>query len=415
MSSNTCPRIAIYSQDGFGLGHLRRNSVIGQHLLEAMPKSKVLLFADSPVAPFFQLPRGMDHIKLPSIKKVRAGKWQPTHLRIEIKHLQRMRAELLSNALRNYQPDLLLVDHMPHGSQGELILALETLKRFLPKCQLVLGLRDILDAREVIRRLWKSEGAYDALQNYYDSILIYGSKEVFDTARIYRIPSPIKGIHYCGYIAKDGPVQSSSTVREQLRKPAQKLIFVSAGGGADGGFLMRNYLRALRLLGSRAKFYTLMALGANSPLLFDQKLAKRAHELPIEIVPYVGDCLSVIAAADLVVCMAGYNTMSEVLRLQKKALVVPRPGPSAEQRIRSTLLAKRKLIDVLYPEDLTPEMLAVRLLENLERSDYPSLQNRLDTTGGHKAADCLVELLNSARKKRMVTAATAAAVNGLGG
>jgi len=69
MSANSCPRIAIYSQDGFGLGHLRRNSVIGQHLLEALPKSKVLLFADSPVAPFFQLPQGMDHIKLPSIKK----------------------------------------------------------------------------------------------------------------------------------------------------------------------------------------------------------------------------------------------------------------------------------------------------------------------------------------------------------
>src|SRR5436309_15989713 len=128
MSRNSGPRIAIYSQDGFGLGHLRRNSVIGQHLLDQMPKSKILLFADSPVAPFFQLPEGMDHIKLPSIKKVRAGKWQPTHLHIRVRDLQRMRAELLCNALQSYRPDLLLVDHMPHGSQGELIPALMKIK-----------------------------------------------------------------------------------------------------------------------------------------------------------------------------------------------------------------------------------------------------------------------------------------------
>ena len=49
-------RIAVYSQDGFGLGHLRRTTLIGQSLLEQAPDSAVLLLADSPVAPFFQLP-----------------------------------------------------------------------------------------------------------------------------------------------------------------------------------------------------------------------------------------------------------------------------------------------------------------------------------------------------------------------
>lgn len=99
MSYSNGPGIAIYSQDGFGLGHLRRNSVIGQHLLEEMPKSKILLFADSPVAPVFQLPEGMDHIKLPSINKVRTGTWQPTHLRIRVSDPQRIRAELLRKEL----------------------------------------------------------------------------------------------------------------------------------------------------------------------------------------------------------------------------------------------------------------------------------------------------------------------------
>ena len=395
MSFNSGPRIAIYSQDGNGLGHLRRNSVIGQQLLKEMPRSKILLFADSPVAPFFQLPAGMDHIKLPSIKKIRAGKWQPTHLHIRVRHLQRMRAELLSNVLQNYRPDLLLVDHMPHGSQGELIPALKALKQTLPNCNLVLGLRDILDARDVIRRVWKTEGAYDALRQYYDCVLIYGSREIFDTAHVYRLSPPPKGIHYCGYVAKEPTLQVASSAREPLRGSGKKFVFVSVGGGADGAFLMRKYLSALRLLGPRANFATLMALGANSPPHLRQKLFLKAEGLPVEIVTSVEDSLSVIAAADLVICMAGYNTLSEVLHLRKKSLVVPRSGPSAEQRIRSALLAKRGLIDVLYPEEVTKESLAKRLLTNLERDDYPVEDKSIDTGGARRAVGCLMELMNT--------------------
>src|SRR5919198_3517667 len=87
-------RIAIYSQDGFGLGHLRRSTHIGRCLLEAAPESAVLLFADSPVAPFFALPEGMDCVKLPSILKVDAGEWRPTSLPVSTADLQRLRSGL---------------------------------------------------------------------------------------------------------------------------------------------------------------------------------------------------------------------------------------------------------------------------------------------------------------------------------
>src|SRR2546423_14831639 len=71
-------RIALYSQDSLGLGHLRRSTLIGQHLLDEAPDSAVLLFADSPVGPFFELPDGMDCVKLPSILKVDSGKGRPS-------------------------------------------------------------------------------------------------------------------------------------------------------------------------------------------------------------------------------------------------------------------------------------------------------------------------------------------------
>src|SRR5438093_7371707 len=157
-------RIAVYSQDGLGLGHLRRNIQICKEFLKQTPEAEceALLIADSPCAPFFQLPEGVDHIKLPSIRKVNAGQWQPTRLRISTPEVRQLRAVLLHDAFVNYRPNLVLVDHMPGGAQGELIPALKGLKKARPDCAIVLGLRDILDTQQVIARVWQTEGAYRA-------------------------------------------------------------------------------------------------------------------------------------------------------------------------------------------------------------------------------------------------------------
>ncbi|PYV38036.1 MAG: hypothetical protein DMG09_13115 [Acidobacteria bacterium] len=396
-------RIAIYSQDDLGLGHLRRNIQICKEFLKQTPEGKgqVLLIADSPVAPFFQLPEGVDHIKLPSIRKLGAGQWQPARLRISTPEVRQLRATLLHDAFVSYRPDLVLVDHMPGGAQGELMPAIEALKKAHPECAIVLGLRDILDAQEVITRVWDVEGAYHVLRRYYDRVLIYGVRELFNTARIYWLPVPPGGIHYCGYVVNRDPVKpggmplQASVAGASLRGgPSGKLVFVSAGGGADGHSLMQTYLAAIRLLGDRADFTTLMALGVNSPADKSRELVQEAEGLPVQVVPYVTDSLSQIAAANLVVCMAGYNTLSEVLSLRKKALIVPRSGPSAEQRMRARLFAKRGLIDTIEPESLSPSELAERLLRDLERDDYPAPDETIDTRGAERAAARLLELIH---------------------
>src|SRR5262249_28264089 len=227
-------------------------------------------------------------------------------------------------------PDLLLVDHMPHGAQGELLPALQALKQAHPACQIVLGLRDILDRPEVTILVWQTEGAYEALRKYYSCILIYGNRDVFDTVQFYHLPTPSRGVQYCGYVVSREPIQSARYIRRQARALDKRLVFVSAGGGHDGYGLMCMYLEAIRQLGPGAGFATLMALGVNSPSAIRRELDTQARGLPVKIVPYVEDSMSHLAAADLVVCMAGYNTIAEVLYLRKKALVVPRAGPSAE-------------------------------------------------------------------------------------
>lgn len=385
-------RIAVYSQDGFGLGHLRRTTLIGQSLLEQAPDSAVLLLADSPVAPFFQLPQGMDCIKLPSILKVDAGKWRPVSLHVGVADLRRLRADVLHCALRSFAPDLLLVDHMPGGVQGELVPSLAALRREYPRCRIVLGLRDILDASPVIARVWQDEGAYEALRTFYDAVLIYGSQDVFDAAAIYELPALREGIHYCGYVANPSNVQPAWAVRHRLQVADGRLVFVSAGGGGDAHQLMRTYLHALRWLGPRVDFASVLAVGANAPSELQAELCNEADGLPVRIVPFVEDSLSVIAAADLMVCMAGYNTLAEVLRVGRRALVVPRAGPSAEQRMRSQLFLERGLVDVVFPEELSPQRLAERMLDGLERNGSTTAAARVDTSGLRNVAGHLLRL-----------------------
>jgi predicted glycosyltransferase len=55
--------VMTYSHDGYGLGHMRRNSTIAASLVLQMPHSSVLMLVGCPVGAFFELPPGVDFIK----------------------------------------------------------------------------------------------------------------------------------------------------------------------------------------------------------------------------------------------------------------------------------------------------------------------------------------------------------------
>jgi predicted glycosyltransferase len=89
--------------------------------------------------------------------------------------------------------------------------------------------------------------------------------------------------------------------------------------------------------------------------------------------------------------MAGYNSLCEVLRWRKKALVIPRPGPSAEQRMRSRLFAGRGLIRLLAPEALTPRRLAADLDRLLADETVPNPAGIPPLDGAQRTARMLLE------------------------
>src|SRR5436309_1832728 len=357
-------RILMYSQDSYGLGHLRRATNLANALVNERPDLSVLLVVDSPVAPFFDLQERIDFVKLPTVVKVAAGVFRPGSLLTSYGLVKAIRSTVNREVLGRFRPDLVLVDHMPGGANRDLVPALRLIRSLNYSTRVVLGVRDIIDDPAVTCAVWQREGFYNTLRRYYDSVLIYGTPDVFATAAKYEIDRALPGdVRYCGYVCNMDPVKNPQQVRDKLDIGDEPIIVVMAGGGADAFRLMETYLEALPLVDIGAT--TIMVTGPFMPEEQRRALRDRARELGVQVRTSVSDSMSHINAADLVVSMAGYNTVSKILRFRKRAILVPRPGPSAEQRMRARILSERGLVTVIDPQELSAPRLAADIVETL--------------------------------------------------
>jgi predicted glycosyltransferase len=387
-------RMLVYTQDSFGLGHLRRATNLANALVAAHAELSVLLVVDSPVAPFFELGPRVDFIKLPTVVKVGAGQFRTGRLGTGYEEIKTLRSHLIREAVLRFVPDVILVDHMPGGANRELLPTLAAVRRRDLATRIVLGLRDIIDEPAVTRAVWRRERTYAAMERYYDRVLIYGSSDVFAAAEEYGI-ARVMGEHvqYCGYVCNLEEVRESGRVREELGLGGEPIVAVTVGGGADAYRLMQTYLDAVRLLEARSRPATVMMTG---PFLGEgerQALRERASSLGVHVRTSAGDGLSTLGAADVVVSMAGYNTLCEILRFGKRAVVVPRAGPSAEQGMRARLFAARGLIDVVEPARLDGPTLA-RALERALSAELASGPRSVpDLSGVSRASHALLDLL----------------------
>jgi predicted glycosyltransferase len=99
---------------------------------------------------------------------------------------------------------------------------------------------------------------------------------------------------------------------------------------------------------------------------------------------------AVISRARAVVSMAGYNTVSELLRSRRPALLVPRDRPSAEQLVRARLVEADGQAAVLAPELLSPGSMR-QALDELLRAPQPQVDDSVHR-GAAAAAGLLREL-----------------------
>jgi predicted glycosyltransferase len=352
--------VLLYAQDHHGLGHINRTLTIARHLLARYPSCVAYIATKSPIAGNFELPDRCDYIKLP--KMLKPCTYQKDDQEVARHRFRRIRGQILRETALALAPELVLVDHEPLGSKGEFRDGLYALKAQCPTTRFVFGLRDIMDDADRIRAAWRELGVYEAFEDLYDGIAVYGSAKLFDVAEAYAIPESVRPkLHYCGYVVREAPTVDPAEVRERHQLPRNgPLVVATVGSGFDGYPVLEAACAAVeRLQASVPDLHAILVTGPFMPP--DQQAVLRARATSTCGVVSRADILQLMGAADAIVSMGGYNSVCEALLVARPLVIVPRETQKVEQRIRAEALASHGLARCIHPAALDGTSLAEAL------------------------------------------------------
>ena len=319
-------RYLFYSHDGYGLGHVRRNSLTAQAVLDRDPAAHVSLVTGIDARPRWlrETPRLSVH-RVPPLLKKTDGSYR--HDGLSFEEAVRERERIFATLVDVERPDVIVVDRHPYGTAGELHAGLGAARGF--GSALVLGLRDVLDEPSVVREEMRGLG-WAGVQDLYDDILVYGRRHFVDHEAEYGLAYPV---HYCGWVVE----------RSQGSRADSNLLVVAAGGGGDGAAVFE---LGAQLLRRRADLVGLFAPGPYADVEAVRRLGRevsgRAH-----IVTHADACGRWFSRAEAILCMAGYNSTLEALASGQRPILMPRRRPRREQAIRAQRLAALGLADAV--------------------------------------------------------------------
>jgi predicted glycosyltransferase len=377
-------RFLLFSNEAVGLGHLKRTLAITARLARADPEATSLVVTGSPVQALFDLPPRVEVMTLPTLARDRAGTHRSRRLALDTRDLTRLRVGIARAAALGFEPDCAVVDRLPLGLNGELAPVLEALRE--SGCKLVLGLRDIENDPVEVRRTWGHD-LRDAIRELYDLVLVYGpASPALDAIDCLDwdgevLPVPV---HHVGYVG-------GGAGRWRVDGAPDEYVLATVGGGADGFAVLATFIAAVRL--EPLPCPAVVLTGPVMPHEDVERLRALAAGLDIRVWRFRPDLEALIGRARGVVSMAGYNTVAEVMRARRPALLVPRVEPITEQLVRARELGRRGLQEMLHPNELSPPTMRAALERLLSRPEPPL--EEADFRGAERTAELLAQLVGT--------------------
>ncbi|MFQ5450957.1 MAG: glycosyltransferase family protein [Nitrospinaceae bacterium] len=392
-------RIVLYSHDTMGLGHLRRNMLIAKTLSSSPLQANILMISGSNVTTAFDIPSGVDCLTLPAVCKKNDGSYQSRSLGLSIKDIIAFRSKTICSAIEAFEPDVLIVDGVPRGLNRELNQTLEYL-RLRGNTLCILGLREVLDEPETIRKEWQMRANEESIRDFYDAVWIYGDRTVYDVVREYRFSRQMADkVRYTGYFDRRSPAGAGDphNIRgliADLGLPPGRLVLCMSGGGQDGSQLVDSFSRAHM----PDDFSGVILTGPFMPAHIKKEIHARARQNHrLRVMEFHPEPTRLLGCADRVISMGGYNTVSEILSFEKRALVVPRVSPRREQMIRAERLNKLGVLDICHPDQMSPGTIT-HWLEN-PLLDPPKVHGRIDFGGLSRLPTLLRQELSAKESK----------------
>lgn len=373
------PRVAFYSHDTMGMGHLRRNMLIASALSAGSLRADTLLIAGTREAGFFAEQAGLDCVTLPALHKNNSGHYSAKHYDWSLEKTAQLRGRVIASTLLAFQPDVFVVDKLPQGICDELLRVLRILRRrHSTRC--VLGLRDILDCADTAIQEWRKANNDQIIADYFDEVWVYGDPQVFDCCQEYQFDAATcQKTRFVGYLDQTLRLAHQSTANEELQKLGEAdFDLCVVGGGQDGFQLARRFCQAIIPDGRRGVLLT----GPFMPAHEKRQLQTLAAKNPaIEIVDRLVEGDLYLSKARRVIGMGGYNTVTGILSYSKPAMIVPRVRPRVEQWVRAERLAELGWVTCCHPDQLSAERISRWLAQELVScpdrcdADLSGLQN----------------------------------------
>ncbi len=360
------PRIALYSHDTMGLGHLRRNALIAHSLARSAVQPVVLSIAGKVEAGAIPPPPNSDRLILPGLQKTNNGYYEPATLGLTLNETIAIRSQTILGAMAAFEPDLFIVDNVPRGARGELDAVLQLLSA-KGRTRCVLGLRDVLDDPAVVEQEWHKAGNEDTIRRHYDAIWVYGNPTIFDVSHTYHFSRLMsEKMQYTGYFDQLARLefvnQDDYDLYDELNLPDGPLALCLIGGGQDGGELARAFAAAKLPSGWNG----VIVAGPYLPHEDLAPLRARAECDPrFRVIGMIPEPLMLIRRATRVVAMGGYNSVSEILSCERPSLIIPRVRPRIEQLLRAQRLEALDLLEVLHPDSLSAESVSAWLHQDV--------------------------------------------------
>jgi predicted glycosyltransferase len=391
-------RFLFYSHDGLGLGHTRRHLAVAAALTELAPDAAVLVATGADDVERIGLPPRIEILKLPGLRKVANNEYVSRRLRIAVSDIRALRADLLEATVKSFQPSVVLVDKHPFGASGEFRAGLETLRAQGGRA--ALGLRDILDEPARVLQEWRPYKMQKRIAEFYDAVLIYGHRAVFDPITAYKFPTAVaRRTRFCGYVVnrESGEMLGDSNMPMLLRGGDDRpIVLATAGGGEDGFYLLETFIRAAM----GATWHGLVVAGPMTPEHELGTLRHLAAESGVTLHSFVSRLSSWFWSVNALVCMGGYNTLAEAVSKGVPTVCVPRVAPRSEQLLRARAFERLGLLSKIRPDQLNARKLREHISAALSLSREGLLakaQAALAFDGARQAAGHLLALAAGAR------------------
>ena len=341
------------------------------------------------------VPDGADVIKLPSYVGMTEDNVltrRPKLNTVNSDQLVRLRSDILLLTVRTFDPDIILVDHLPLGLLGELKAVIKDRRR-QGRTQMVLGLRGVIRGHDLTAAFFsRSSGFSWTLRNEYDHLLVYTDPRVIDLASEFDLSRRLAGkMHYCGYVTRLSAEPEATLPVATSPAIAPDGVIVNAGGGSEAEATYSRILDALIPLANRTGLHATVVWGPYLGQDSVDRLTARRLPASIKTLRVYPRLDTAVRKARLFIGHGGYNTLAGLVAGRTPAVILPRETADGEQ-----LEHARRLEAIGYCRTVSPDADARELTAAIEAtlsSTHARPAINLGVNGAENTANWLASIV----------------------